>query len=225
MRRWGVIAALAFGLVMARARSAWAVPIIDGVFSAGEWDSFFLGGSDANESDITDNWDINAVRFVSENSGGSDDGLYFLMTTFDTPIFDGGPGSFGNSAFFQFALDVNGDGLLTNSVDRIITYNDPFLNDQVVRVRDGTGTLLGTGTGALGGSVELFVSESLLPSDLSSLQGFARLDNGGDEPDDRIPNSGFFTPVPEPGSAMLLGFGLLGAIGVSRSRRRRGARA
>ena len=216
MRKLVGVAVLAIALV-ALARPAFAVPAIDGTMSAGEWDAFDKGGVDPNESDITDNWDIHLARIIQEDSGGGDDGFYFLLTTFDPPTFAGGPGSFGDEAFFQFAMDFDGDGLITSADDRVISFNQ--LGTGEVRVRAGDGTFLGLGVGALGDVVEFSAAEALFPG--GSYKAFARLDGNGDEPDDRIPNAGFFTPIPEPGSAMLLGLGLMGGL----VRRRRSTRS
>ena len=215
------VTALTVGLLLAGATApAMALPVIDGVMGAMEWDGFFVQAFDLNEGGITDSWDISEVRIVQENSGGVSDGLYFLMKTYAAPTFAGGPGSFGDEAFFQFVLDINGNGLFADAVDRRIRLNDP-LASHAVTIRDGTGALLGAGTGALGSVIEFFAPESLFTTtDFSLLKGTAQLDNSGTEPDDQIPDEGFFTPTPEPTSLSLLGFGVLGLLGTSFRRRR-----
>ena len=218
MRKFTWFAVLAMGL-LAFAGTASAFPVIDGAITGTEWDSYFLQGFDPNEAGITDNYDILEVRVYQENSGVAGDGLYFLMTTYAPPTFTGQGASPTGQAFFVFGVDVNGDGDTNDNGDLLVQYNDQF-GAQVVAIRDGGFVLLGSGTGALGSVVEVFAPESVTGvTNFSTSQAFASLDNQGTDADDRIPNQGFFTPVPEPGSMMLLGFGAAVA-GLRRIRRK-----
>jgi hypothetical protein len=80
---------------------------------------------------------------------------------------------------------------------------------------------LGTGIAALNTTVEASFATSLLtsipaPESPAEVGVFLRLDNAGEDNDDRLPNSGFQYGVPEPGSMMLLGMGILGLFGLRR---------
>jgi len=224
VKRWGHIAVLALGLLMFQAGQASAVPVIDGTLSLGEWDAFIVFGSDPNEAAIPDSYDIASIRLIQELGGApGDDGLYALLTTYGAPsLVDL---AFGPPlASISFLLNYNGDADFTDAGDRLLFHT--ALGDgtgQTFEVRDGTGALLLSGTEGthfkLGSVAEYFVpfgSGGSVPIP-SSLLGEANYDNGGTPPDDRLPDTGFFTPIPEPSSMLLLGLGLVG--GVYRRRR------
>ena len=210
MKQWK-LAGLIVALMLIGMRTASAVPVVDGTITGTEWDVFNVSASDSNEGGITDNWDIDTVKVFRDNDGAGSDAWYFLMTTFDTPTFAGGPGSDGDEAFFIFRFDFNKNGVTTDAVDRVVRFNQ--LSGGEVEVFNGTGTFLGAGTGALSDVIEISAGESLFPDD-DTYQGRARLDNAGDESDDNIPNEGFYTPpvIPEPTSMILFGVGLLGGV-------------
>ena len=68
--------------------------------------------------------------------------------------------------------------------------------------------------------VEYFIPDDMFASFPNfTWQTLTLLDNGGEPADDRIPNSGFDTPIPEPATMMLFGSGLLGALGFVRRKR------
>ena len=207
MKQWK-LAGLVVALMLIGMRTASAVPVVNGTITGSEWDTYLLGGGDPNEGTITDNWDIASARMFQEDSGGGSDGWYFLMTTYAAPTFSPGPGGAVDQAFFQFSFDYDGDGLINSASDRVIDFNR--LSTGVVEVRNGLGVSLGFGVGALGSVVELSAAEALFPA--GTPQAFARLDGQGQEPDDFIPDQGFFTPVPEPTSMLLFGVGLLGGL-------------
>ncbi|MCM8812064.1 MAG: PEP-CTERM sorting domain-containing protein [Candidatus Omnitrophica bacterium] len=219
MKKFVLFSALAMGLV-AFAGTASAVPVVDGVITGTEWDSFIIAAGDPNEFNvnpllnISDPWDISSLRVEDEFGGDpSDDGLYFLMTTYAPPTFAGGPGSLpGEESLFVFAIDFDGDSALTSTDDRIINFNEGGLGTVVIR--DGSGAIVGGGAGALGSVIEVYAPATFLPLYLAPFpgaQGFAKLDNRGFEPDDFIPDQGFIGVIPEPGSMLLLGFGMAAA--------------
>lgn len=189
------------------------VPTIDGlVTSLTEWSGSQLSGGDANEGDISDSWDIKSI-FMKVIAG---DGWYFRMDTYGKPTYAGGPGSGFSQSFFDFYLDYHGDGTLDYLVD---LNGQNYPKQQKVSVYDNLGNEIGTAgtSGTLSDIVEMYVPDSLLSTSIftsnSSHFGiYARLDNAGDEPDDKLPNSGYLK-TPEPGSTALLGMGLIGLVG------------
>ncbi|MDP3791845.1 MAG: PEP-CTERM sorting domain-containing protein [Candidatus Omnitrophota bacterium] len=209
-----VVAAVIF---LAAGNAYAIVPTIDGLMtSLTEWDGSQLFGGDSNEASISDSWDIKNI-FMKVVAG---DGWYFRMDTYGTPTFSGGPGSEGEEAAFKFFLDINND----DTSDYLIDLNNRnYTALGIVSVYTGEPAftelgILGTSNG-LSSIVEMYVPDSLLSTDvffdnvaLSPFGLRARLDGNGDEPDDRLPGSGYIK-TPEPGSAMLLGMGLIGLVG------------
>lgn len=214
-----ILAAVTF--LAAGSAHALVVPTIDGaITSAGEWSGSQLFGTDPAEGDITNSWDLKAV-YMKVIAGN---GWYFRMDTWALPTFSGGPGSEGEQAAFKFFLDINNDAIS----DYLIDLNDRnYTAQQLVSVYTGEPSFteigkLGTSNSMAGGIIEMYVPNSLLSTDIffnnAAQNPFglrARLDGNGDEPDDRLPGSGYIK-TPEPGSAMLLGMGLLSAFGVIR---------
>ena len=132
MKKALLMLAVLMGVLSLGLSQAYAVPTIDGVSAAGEWDNagytYYLQVFDPNEADITpDTMDIARVVLLQEltsAAGGTqttatttDDGVYLLIEVFGTPTSledpDLNPGT--NVPVISMSGDFGGDGL-----------NDPF---------------------------------------------------------------------------------------------------
>ena len=221
------VVALTLGILLGiQVTPAAALPTIDGATTfTPEWDGAFIQAFDGNEIGISDAYDMNEFRLINDASG-----VYMLLTTFGAPtLADQDAGATSNFAFVEIVFDYNGNGLTTDAVDRRLLHSggNTAGTAQTMTWKDGTGSLLFTGVEGtnfkLGSVYEYFIP---LTSDAGvnvpgTANGFAFLDNGGEDQDDRFPNNGFFRPVPEPMSVSLLGLGLLGMAGGAYRRRRR----
>ena len=214
-----VTGAVVLALLLFVARDAAAVPVIDGINSVGEWTTgLVINAADFNEGGIPDAYDFKRMAMKVENSGGSDDGLYILFELWDTPTLAQLPEIGADDPFYRTTLDLNGDSLFSGN-DRRIDFN--FGGSGTIVVKDGSLVVVtDTGTDVdLDSAVEIFIPKDMFSSfPLGSFQTFARLDNGGEPADDRVPDAGFSRTIPEPASMILFGSGLLGALGLRRKR-------
>jgi len=219
--RWMFTVGLLVLALAVQTAPALALPTIDGAIGVGEWLGAFLVGGDGNEGTIPDAYDLSGMVLISELGGAAaDDGLYVLITTYAAPsLVDLGIGVPRAAIVGNFDYDGNAD--FAGAVDRFFVHTSPDGSGggQTMTVFDGTGAPLFAGVAgthfALGAAAEYFIPASIggiVPIPPTFLT-FATYDNGGDPEDDRMPNVGFFTPIPEPGSLSLMGLGLLGLFG------------
>jgi len=204
---------IAMALLLCFTSNASAV-VVDGINSALEWTSgLIINAADLNEGAIPDAYDFKRMAMQTDGSG-----LYILFELWDTPTLAMLPEIGSDDPFYRITLDLNGDGLFSGN-DRRIDYN--FGGSGAIVVKNGSLVLVtDTGTGvAMDDVVEIFIPGDMFSSfPLGSFQTFARLDNGGEPQDDRVPDQGFAKTVPEPASMLLFGSGLLGALGFRRKR-------
>lgn len=210
--------AVALALLLFVAGDAAAVPVVDGTNSLGEWTvGLIINTADPNEAAIPNSYDISRVAMISEFGGSAaDDGLYVLIETYGAPTFTSlDPFPPIDPVFYATGLDTNGDGDFTDAADRIFDFRAAGFT-----VFDGTGSAVaGSPSAVMGSAVEYFVPAGMFSSfPLGGFNTFTLLDNAGAPPDDRVPDDGFSTLVPEPTSMILFGSGLLGALGYRRKR-------
>jgi hypothetical protein len=207
-----LVAALALPILLLASQAA-ATPTLDGAIVGSEWSTgLIVNAFDPDESAIPDAYDIQRIALYEETAGGGiGNGAYILfqlygiptLTSLDTlPPID--------PVFYSIGFDFNLDGDYLDAVDRIVDYRSAGL-----LVYNGLGSVIaGTPLFSTGAVLEMYIPSSMYVS--GNFNGFALLDNGGAPPDDRLPDTSDFTTTPEPGSAMLLGMGLLGFAGMIR---------
>lgn len=210
---------VAMAFLLAMAGNAFATPSADGINSLGEWTAgLIINSFDPNEGGIPDSYDIERVAmFMETGGGGSGNGLYVLIDLYGAPTFtslDITPPI--DPVFYTTALDMNTDGDFTDLSDRIFDFRASGFT-----VYDGSGSVVaGSPTAVLGSVVEYYIPSGMFASfPIAKFQTFTLLDNAGGPEDDRIPNEGFHTTIPEPASMILFGSGLLGALGFARRKR------
>ena len=215
------LAVLMASLLVFTAGDAFALVSADGVNSAGEWVAgFIINTLDPNEvggpGDIPDSYDMSRIAMF-QGAGTQGAGLYVLIELYGAPTFTSlDPFPPIDPVFYATGLDVNGDGDFTDADDRIFDFRALGF-----KVFDGTGAdVTGASSAVMGTAVEYFIPSAVFGGfPLSSFQTFSLLDNGGAPPDDRAPDAGFTTTVPEPTSMILFGSGLLSALGAVRRKR------
>ena len=221
---------LAIGLVISLFGIGAAQAItIDGAISyAGEWDSYKIFGYDPREAGIDDNYNIKSMLGTWDSTD-----IYIRTDVYGIPTLAKQDSGNKNDAFYQWSLDT----ILTNNTNpnpetwadlQIVLElgnRDTNGNDRIA-IYTASWSLLGygeasIGDGSIGSIVEAKFSRSLIPTSLipvsdSDMLAYLRLDNAGSDDDDRLPDYGWTSKTPEPGSAMLLVTGLLGFAGVLR---------
>lgn len=194
---------------------AFAVPVVDGINSLGEWTVGLLAdGSDLDEGDIPNAYDFERIAMFHESGGSpADDGLYILIDLYGVPTFtslDTTPPF--NPVVYGTSLDLNSDGDFTDSVDRNIDFRASGFT-----VFDGLGGVVaGSPSFVMGSVVEYYIPSSMFSGSFGAFNSFSELDNGGQPSDDRLPDVGFQTVIPEPTAMFLFGVGILGLLGLKR---------
>lgn len=196
-------------LLVLCAGNALAVPVIDGTEAGGEWTSgLILNGFDPNEVGISDSYDIFRVAMIEE-TGGVGNGLYLLIDLYGAPTFTADTPITTGVVVYGTFLDLNLDGDFTDAIDRRLDYRSTGFT-----IYDGTGAVVGVPSAAMGSVVEHYIPSGMFGGfPTGGFNTYTFLDNGGDDTDDFIPDTGNNTTVPEPASVAMLGVGLMGLVG------------
>ncbi|WP_160317038.1 hypothetical protein, partial [Ardenticatena maritima] len=187
----------ALGLLLALATTVWAATIIVDGDREATWSSIPVGQPDANEGTISDDVDINLVKWTNDTTN-----MYFMIDTQGTPRLSSG----FNPTRVYICLNTDNNtttGSTYNNCnnqsgfDRYILINGA----SSVEVYDGSFNLISNGTLGYNTSATTPVIEvSVALSDLgfgpgncpSQVPTVVYYDNGTTDPDDNTPDSGTF---------------------------------
>ena len=215
----GIFVVLFLGMMVLMTGNTYAIGVADiNGYDDGEWLNANLSAIDPNEVGLDDNYDIWKIAMKIENNGNTDDGFYIGWMLYDVPTFDPYPDALNLRPSYSTILDLNSNGIVDGN-DRRINY-EWISGAPALSVLDGSGnTVVGSPLSAMGTSgttagVEWFIPKSMFASfPMGNFQSNSILSNGGIPMEDFIPDSGWSTTVPEPGSMALVGMGLFGFLG------------
>jgi hypothetical protein len=215
----GIFVALFLGMMVLMTGNAHAIVVADiNGYDNGEWINLNLGAIDPNEVGLDDRYDIWKIGMIVENHGDANDGLYIGWMMYDVPTFGTYPSPLGKRPTYQTMLDFNSNGIV-DANDRWIDFSwggaAPVLTVYDASNNPVSGLPLSAiGTFGTNAGVEWFIPKSMFASfPIGNFQTFSVLDNGGIPTEDYLPDQGWSTTTPEPGSMALVGMGLFGFVG------------
>ena len=187
------------------AGNAFAFPTVN-------WSSPAITGSDLQESLISPNYNISALYGVFQGGGLTGD-LALTTDVYGVATLEKESSSWPLDAYYAWNLDLDGN----NSADVVAFLTMDSSN--IVHYKINGTEMAATNWQYNAGSkrYEVLIPSSYLGTiDPSKFGIYVLLDGASSAPDDVLPDTGWKGVTPEPGSAMLLGMGLLGFAGMLR---------
>ncbi len=208
-----VLVILIIGLVLGwmNISTAHAI-VIDGIAAGGEWVApFKIHATDPAESGIFDYLDVKLLLAQWTTPGGD---IYIRTDTVIKPEFIKDSG-YLNDAYMAWQFDFDGNGSVDLSAQLIKEVDFGHADGNIYYYVGGT--QYDNGVTKYWGKDDVY--EVLIPAEKVPVFNPGKFqmrlisESASSSGDDNLPDTGWSKTVPEPGSAMLLGMGLVGFVG------------
>jgi len=217
MKKVLVIMAVGLLLGLTNITVAQAAIVINGTPGTGEWvGPYMFQASDINEPGVDNEHDIKSLLVQWDTSTTND--VFIRTDMWGTPDLSAATG-WANNSYVGWQFDFNNDGI--GDLNVMLVKEETFnAGDGAIHYYINGTEYVNTGTTKYWGMASIY--EVMIPYSIASAydttNAKARVisESASTSGDDNLPGQGWQPKTPEPGSAMLLGMGLLSIGGIIR---------